>query len=821
MKKGKRFLHRVVSTLLTALLLVSLVPADTWATVDYEEETYEWNGEERTALIYECPDCGAGLKVIHEDGGDPNPDLFDYVYCDECGLCFDCAREHTHCRDCGECMANNSSDFCLECHKCRTCWTIDQHCPNCYEHDTERCSQCSYNVCYDCHDQHNAWCPFCGSCLYAAFDAGEICHSGGGHCTDCCVVCEDCELCFAIASNEVDPAEFCTNCGLCMECAIEDKLHCPECHTCFSDTSCCEASGLCLDCCRDHGNHCPECDDHVGKGGDWCPTDPEAHCLKCAEKEPGICEICGECMKCAELEKCEDCGFCESCCLEASEMAGCGCGLCVDNADFEDPAHCCAGCGEAFSCVEEFCDDCGLCLDCCLAASEDAGCVCGICVESADFEDDSEHMCSNCGGFTCVNGELCDYCGYCEVCCLEASEAAGCACGLCVEDAAFSEPEHLCENCETALSCTTEFCGDCGYCVDCCKYETLQMGCTHEICIESSAWSKHYCDSCGACKESCDCGQDCCEVSEYSYERSASYILGSIISQPRNAGAYVSNGSNDDYLHTNQITFNVQVFGDPNELYYQWYRKDGPEGTPEKLTDEAAGDEEYWGRNDAITSGATAQTLRTYVPADACVKEYSYFCEITDRYGNLLSRTREAKLRARHRYEWVPADNSGGHIYRCVGCEALGKFGDEVREHEFTERRILVYPTETESGLLGNRCQVCGYETGDVIPPLGKHDKHIFQYYNTSREHWCECVCGKQINARSEHSWGDWILDKPATEKAKGSKHRVCLVCHYRQDAVLQKKRHAHGSFYSGDEYDHSFHSMNPRQHGRICDDPE
>ena len=840
MKNFNRSLKRAASVLLIALLLVSLVPASVWADID--AQVYNDYYPPHFGYIYACPNCGLEIKVFGAAWETPDISDFEEYFCEDCGLCWACAEEHSHCHSCGTCLADGTEDvdYCAICKKCRSCWTDDEHCPQCRRHDTERCDQCGLNMCYECHDAHNAWCEYCGVCMYAAYDNGNICPDGDWHCTDCCVICEDCDSCFAIGSgHEVDPHEYCNVCGLCFECGIEDEQHCPQCRICFSENERCEASDLCIECCVDAGNHCPDCHKHIGEDGDWCPTNPAAHCLECAD----LCAECGECVFCMDVERCADCGLCPNCCKDNSEIAGCDCGLCVDNAEFTDPEHCCASCMTAFSCTEEFCEDCGLCMDCCLAASEDEGCVCGICVENDEFENESEHKCSNCGGFTCVNGEICDLCGYCEECCLEASENAGCDCGICVDDPDFEAPDHRCANCENNFSCVMDFCDDCGYCIDCCESNSVDMGCFHDICVESSAWSEHYCDDCHSCKEACGCGQaccalnygdcgcdcgactglpscDCCENCSCSWERSVSSVMGSIITQPRNVGAYVSDGSNDDYLHSNKISFYVGVFGDPNELYYQWYRKVGHNGTPLKLTDEAAGNEEYWGRNDAIISGAQTHTLTTYVPADACVKDYYYYCEITDRNGSILAITRDARLRARHRFEWT-SNGAGGHIYRCVGCGALGKFADEVREHEFTERQILVYPTETEPGLLGHRCHVCGYESGDEIAPLGKHERHIFQYYNTSSEHWCECVCGKKINARSEHSWGDWILDEEASEKTKGSKHRFCLVCGYRQDAKIAKKIHAHGSFYSGDEYAHRFQEKNSRQHGRICDDPE
>ncbi len=843
MKKGKLILKRATGALLALLLFISLMPIGTLATVDYWETTIFLGRAqvEKHGLGYACWECGFSHKIFDWDdyyeSGDPSPDGFDEYFCDECGLCWGCAYDIWHCNGCDKCLYNETPiiDYCRICGYCSSCWDEDMHCPYCFLHTDERCGQCSTNACYYCHDDQNLWCDYCGSCLYAAYENGTICVSCNHHCSDCCVICEDCGHCFASASNEAPEDVFCSDCGLCIKCAVKNWEHCMDCNKCYSDVTKCEASdeNYCVSCCADHGNHCPDCGIHVEE---WCPTDPEAHCIDCAD----ICEGCGECVYCMEIDFCDDCDLCTKCCLDASEAEGCECGLCVYSADFVDPEHLCERCGVAFSCVEEFCDDCGLCFDCCLETSEEEGCECGICVGNEEFYDSATHYCDNCGGFTCVNGEICEYCGFCEECCLDASETAGCDCGLCVEDSDFYDSDHLCENCETNFSCTTDFCTDCGYCVDCCVLACEAMGCSHEICVMSDAWNDHFCAECNHCKEDCDCGLPCCATGDCgcgcgvctgsadcaccenctcSYERSVNHVMGGILSQPRNIGANVSDGSTDDYKHTNRISFYVEVFGDSNEIYYQWYRKAGAEGQPEMLVDEAAGDEEYWGRNDFITSGATESTLITYVPADACVVDYFYFCEITDRNGNLLSRTRDAKLRAHHRYKWMPTE--GGHFYRCVGCAGSGKFGSDVCGHEFAERQILVYPTETEPGLLGNRCRVCGYESGDEIAALGRHDRHIFQYYSNSREHWCECVCGKKINARSEHSWGDWILDQAATEKTKGSKHRFCLVCGYRQDSTIQKKIHAHGAYFSGDEYARSFHKKTSKLHGRICDDPE
>ena len=42
------------------------------------------------------------------------------------------------------------------------------------------------------------------------------------------------------------------------------------------------------------------------------------------------------------------------------------------------------------------------------------------------------------------------------------------------------------------------------------------------------------------------------------------------------------------------------------------------------------------------------------------------------------------------------------------------------------------------------------------------------------------------------HDWGDWIVDKQATDQTDGAQHRICKVCGERQDAAIQKLDHVH-----------------------------
>ena len=95
MKKSKRLLKRAASALLVLLLLVALAPEGAWASLDYEEIT----SDGYYSVYYECPYCGFDIKLGAFDRDVDPSELEDY-FCDDCGLCWDCAREHAHCEDC-------------------------------------------------------------------------------------------------------------------------------------------------------------------------------------------------------------------------------------------------------------------------------------------------------------------------------------------------------------------------------------------------------------------------------------------------------------------------------------------------------------------------------------------------------------------------------------------------------------------------------------------------------------------------------------------------------------------------------------------------
>lgn len=115
----------------------------------------------------------------------------------------------------------------------------------------------------------------------------------------------------------------------------------------------------------------------------------------------------------------------------------------------------------------------------------------------------------------------------------------------------------------------------------------------------------------------------------------------------------------------------------------------------------------------------------------------------------------------------VPAtcttDGSYDEVIKCTEC------GEEMSRthkilaatgHKFVD--TVVAPTCTAQGYTLHKCSVCGEETKDTYTDsLG-------------------------------HEYGEWVIDKPATEDAAGSKHRDCVRGDDTQTEVIPQLTHVH-----------------------------
>ena len=431
----------------------------------------------------------------------------DYM-CASCGACSDscthsdCYEENHPCPDCDKCLLEFGEEyFCSTCGKCRECAKDDgEHCEAC-NNEGDICSTC--NFCEDCIMELDFHCATCNDC-YADVSFCDLDHAGSppGHCTGETLACAQCGKCFYDAEDE-----YCEQCSKCLECA-KGESHCLMCNGCLDGevTLCEEMSSeadysVCIDCCVSENWHCADCGEHVGFDKDlWCPVGGEnTHCRACAEEV--ACPACGDCTECSGIDLCDSCGLCSSCCATRRiEEYGCECD---DQCAETIGDHLCPDCGTAFCVAGEQCEFCGLCRTCC----EENMCEHGVCIQDQDGMTD--HSCSSCGNCF-YEDELCPDCGLCLDCCHDASAAAGCSHEVCLESSEWSE--HWCSDGD---HCIEEYCDVCDGCKTCC--DEARDGCTHDFtCPNAPDWDDHFCGACGDCfdpEEMCsDCGLclDCC-----------------------------------------------------------------------------------------------------------------------------------------------------------------------------------------------------------------------------------------------------------------------------------------------------------------------
>ncbi len=150
-----------------------------------------------------------------------------------------------------------------------------------------------------------------------------------------------------------------------------------------------------------------------------------------------------------------------------------------------------------------------------------------------------------------------------------------------------------------------------------------------------------------------------------------------------------------------------------------------------------------------------------------------------------------------HEYEAVQTaatcTEQGYTTYTCTRC------GDTYQDdfldalgHTYSEWTVETEPSCTHTGSQYRICSVCGYKeiqtiaalehsyTSVVVPPTC--DQQGYTVYTCS-------VCGYSYKddyvGTSDHVYGEWIVDQPATVLAEGSRHRSCTKCGHTETQVI------------------------------------
>ena len=85
-----------------------------------------------------------------------------------------------------------------------------------------------------------------------------------------------------------------------------------------------------------------------------------------------------------------------------------------------------------------------------------------------------------------------------------------------------------------------------------------------------------------------------------------------------------------------------------------------------------------------------------------------------------------------------------------------------------------------------------GGETPSVEPAHEHTYSEDWSYDADYHWHAATCEHTNEKKDKEEHLFSYWVIDKEATEYETGNKHRICSVCDYREEEIIQKLNHTH-----------------------------
>ena len=153
--------------------------------------------------------------------------------------------------------------------------------------------------------------------------------------------------------------------------------------------------------------------------------------------------------------------------------------------------------------------------------------------------------------------------------------------------------------------------------------------------------------------------------------------------------------------------------------------------------------------------------------------------------------------------EWSSDETNHWHEATCEHKDEVINF----EEHSFGEWTVTKEATEEAEGSRERSCTVCGYTVPEVIAKLEHTHKFASEWTYDKTNHWhaATCGCSDVELQKTEHTFGEWITTKEATEEAEGSQERVCDVCKYKETAEIAQLNHKHvaGESWETDDKNH------------------
>ena len=97
--------------------------------------------------------------------------------------------------------------------------------------------------------------------------------------------------------------------------------------------------------------------------------------------------------------------------------------------------------------------------------------------------------------------------------------------------------------------------------------------------------------------------------------------------------------------------------------------------------------------------------------------------------------------------------------------------------HSYDEGVVTTDPTCTAAGVKTFTCKNDANHTYTKVVAATGHS-YSTEWSRDETNHWHECSCGEK-SAVAVHTYGDWVVDKPATTTEVGSRYKTCSKCGY------------------------------------------
>ena len=152
-----------------------------------------------------------------------------------------------------------------------------------------------------------------------------------------------------------------------------------------------------------------------------------------------------------------------------------------------------------------------------------------------------------------------------------------------------------------------------------------------------------------------------------------------------------------------------------------------------------------------------------------------------------------------HEHSFGGWKNNGTQHWKECSC------GEKSEEspHNFGEWELIYYDVNTKYDVCERQCLTCGYEQ---IDRYREHQHVNDDWSRGTTRHWKECRYCREVDqdTAGDHTFGDWIETKPATETETGTKERTCSICEYTQKETIPVHEHSiHDETWKYDDTNH------------------